>query len=69
MVELIISKKVHYNATGCVEKNVGTLSNELKDLRFISWNESAQAFFGATGSLPPAPAADLGTTSGHCFAI
>jgi myosin heavy subunit len=61
--------EVHYNATGFVEKNVETLSNELKDLGFTSSNESAQAVFGATGLLSPAPAADLGTTSGHRSSI
>ncbi len=61
--------EVRYNATGFVEMNAETLSNELKDLGFTSSNESAQAVLGAMGSLSPAPAADLGTTFGRCSAI
>ena len=61
--------EVRYNVTGFVEKNVETLSNELKDLGFTSSNEFAQSVFGATGSSSPAPVADLGTTPGRRSAI
>ena len=61
--------EVRYNVTGFVEKNVESLSNELKDLGFTSSNVFAQAVFGATGSSSPAPAADLGTTPGRRSAI
>jgi myosin heavy subunit len=59
--------EVRYNVTGFVEKNVETLSNELKDLGSTSSNEFARGVFGATGS--SSPAADLGTTPARRSAI
>ncbi|KAL3823425.1 hypothetical protein ACHAXA_004300 [Cyclostephanos tholiformis] len=59
--------EVRYNVTGFVEKNVETLSNELKDLGFSSSNEFSQGVFGATGS--SSSVADSGTTPGRRSAI
>jgi myosin heavy subunit len=59
--------EVRYHVTGFVEKNVETLSNELKDLGFSSSNGFTQGVFGATGS--SASVADSGATPGRRSAI
>ena len=52
--------EVRYTATGFVEKNVETLSNELKDLGSTSSNPLAHGIFGAATT--SSPAADPATT-------
>ena len=52
--------EVRYTATGFVEKNVETLSNELKDLGSTSSNALTHDIFGASNTSPPA--ADPTTT-------
>ena len=58
--------EVRYTATGFVEKNVETLSNELKDLGSTSSNALANGIFGA--SAPSSPA-DPATTPARRSAI
>ena len=47
--------EVRYTVTGFVEKNVETLSNELKDLGATSSNALAQGIFATPGAPPPGP--------------
>lgn len=55
--------EVRYNVTGFVEKNVETLSNELKELGSTSSNKFAQGVFAASGVVSAAALADPGRRS------